>query len=151
MAHKGKLWPVQQHARYFSGQKTWPNYPAKAYTYRSDGWQGTAAHPSQYQAILCEFVGNVAPNRCRWQSQDLGPSPQVTVIALDIVIPDPPSDQVITYEHLWVDGVDQFDQTYPLVSLEWWEHAGYTANYGRAITGWTLWMTGAAGWDAVPY
>lgn len=40
MAHKGRLWEVNQDARVFAGQKTWPNYPAKTYTFAVDSWIG---------------------------------------------------------------------------------------------------------------
>lgn len=106
MAQSGRLWPVQQYARIFSGQYIWPNFPAKRYIWGTEAWQGVAMHPAVITAV-CEFTDDVSDGIARWRSEDLGPVGQVTIVELQLVIPDPPSAVLRFQPQIYVNNIPQ--------------------------------------------
>ena len=148
MAQRGRLWPVQQMARIFSGQFTWPNYPARQYHWRTDGWVGVALHPTLTEAV-CDFVGLISPTMCAWRSPDLGPAGmQVTIAEMRLEIPDPPSEILKFSMQLYVDGAPQFDDS-DWLPLDPFEIFRLSSVAGHLADDWILSPSASFGFDAV--
>lgn len=150
MAHSGKLFPVQQLARCWSGQKTWPNFPAKRYRWHCEGWEGSALHPAGLTA-MCEFTGLVSGGMISWRSEDLGPTGQETIVEFQLKIPDPPSDLLLYQTQLYVAEVPQFLDPGGWEPFTPFAECAFVMNYGFLNLGWTLAPLGICGFTAEPW
>lgn len=150
MAHSGKLWPVQQRARVFSGQKVWPNYPAKRYLWHCESWVGSALHPTVLEGV-CEFTDLFTGGRASWRSDDLGPTGQVTIVEFSLTIPDPPSALLLFQCQLYVDEVPQFIDPGGWEPFTPFGECAAASTDGFLVTGWTLAPGGIYGFTAEPW
>jgi len=148
MAQRGRLWPVQQMARIFSGQYVWPNFPARQYHWRCGGWVGSALHPDLTEAV-CEFVGLISDSMCAWRSPNLGPiGMQETIAEMRLEIPPPSSELLIFSMQLYVDDQPQFNDS-DWLAIDAFETFRVSDFSGHMIEGWLLKPSGSGGFDAV--